>query len=343
MKLYSDTSKRLYRALFFVVCLLLAVVLAGFLVYQQTMKTQMLTEKRVALEAYLGGTAHRPFAYRILVPLTIRFLDWTFLKRLGPELFHKIPPYYYSLDVVLFISLLGYATASYLTYRHLFVSRWWYRALIPLLSLVCVIPFASRWLGHIYDFSLLMFMGILLFALVSGQHRVFLIVFAVSCLNKETTLLMTVAYASYFYDRLPKRQLLLSLLVQCATFAFIYGFLRYHFAANPGAAMDFWWKGQVSWFMKRSFEDLATFVVIVALITFRWHDKPLVLRRASVMVIANVVLFLLGGSPGEMRNFYESLPLLTLFVCRNLELLGENFLYSQSKHQYEEPSATAMS
>jgi hypothetical protein len=80
--------------------------------------------------------------------------------------------------------------------------------------------------------------------------------------------------------------------------------------------------GHIAWFTGCSFQDLATLLVILTLIAFRWHKKPLVLRRAAAMLIPHLGLFLVAAAPGEVRDFYESVPLLTLFVCRNLELLG---------------------
>jgi hypothetical protein len=154
----------------------------------------------------------------------------------------------------------------------------------------------------------------------------FLVLFAVSCLNKETTLLMTVAYAAYFYDRLPRRKFLLYLGIQCLTFGLIYGYLRYHFAANPGVSMEIVWLDQLQWFMGRTFGDFATFLIIAGLIAYRWDEKPLVLRRAAAMLVPHIALFLIAVNPGEMRNFYESLPLLTLLFCRNLQLLAATLL-----------------
>ena len=121
---------------------------------------------------------------------------------------------------------------------------------------------------------------------------------------------------------MPRQNFLLYLGIQCLTFAFIYGYLRYHFAANPGVSMEIVWLDQLQWFMLRTFADFATFLIIVGLLAYRWDEKPLVLRRAAAMLVPLIALFLIAVNPGEMRNFYETLPLLTLLFCRNLQLLG---------------------
>jgi hypothetical protein len=351
MTTFTNAWSYHYRTLFNVLCLLVTLALAGFLTLSQMTSTQMLREDKVRLERYLDGTAHKPFASRVLVPLSIRLM----VQALPESVLSSVerwprpstgqvvpqrppapgwPVHYYLLAGLLGISLLAYAATSYLLYRELFASRWWYQALTPVLALVALIPFVSSKIGHVYDFTLLMFMGALLYAMVTHRHRLFLVLFAASCLNKETTVLMAVAYASYFYDRLPRREFLVYVGIQWATFALVYGYLSYHFEANPGMALEHWglwwdhrvpytrWLGHIAWFTGRSFQDLATLLIILTLIAFRWHKKPLVLRRAAAMLIPHLGLFLVAAAPGEVRDFYESVPLLTLFVCRNLELLG---------------------
>jgi hypothetical protein len=257
------------------------------------------------------------------------------LAPLGEKLLKNVPESqrarvnpinYYVLAGLLFSSLLAYAGTSYLLYRELFASRWWYQALIPILVLLVLIPFVSRGVGHVYDFTVLMFMSALLYAMKRHRHWLYTALFAASCLNKESTLLIAFAYGSYFCDRQPPRNMVLFLGIQAAIFMVIYGAVRYTFAANPGMGMEHWWAGQIAWFSALSFEDLTTFLLILALIVYRWHKKPVLLRRSAAMLIPHGGLFVIGAYPGEMRNFYESLPLLTLFVCRNVELLGRRCL-----------------
>lgn len=356
--------------LFRIFCLLVTVAFAGLLTLWQMTSTQMLKEERVRLERHWEGTAHKPFAYRILVPLGVRAimeaLPQTFVSSLeawlkppqSERLPQQLPPpvgwptHHLLLASLLGASLLGYAAIIYLIYEGLFVSRWWYRALVPPLVLTGLIPFVSSGIGHVYDFTLLMFMGALLYAMVTHRHWLFLVLFAASCLNKETTVLMSVAYASYFYDRLPRRKFFFYVGVQWAIFALLYGYLRYHFQDNPGLGLELWgvwwdhridyfrWFNHIMWLTHRSFNDFVTALIIFALIVFHWRMKPLVLRRATAMVLPHLGLFLMGAASGEVRNLYESVPLLSLFVCRNLELLGDRCLGSRASSfaRYERAS-----
>jgi hypothetical protein len=73
--------------------------------------------------------------------------------------------------------------------------------------------------------------------------------------------------------------------------------------------METWWWGrQIQWSTDRSFGDYATFLVFLALITFAFSEKPLVLRRTLLMLAPLVALFFIGGYPGEFRAFYEVVP-----------------------------------
>ena len=344
-------SQRLLAFIFGIPALVLVVALSGLLTFRQMTTTNMLREERVALPLYLDGTVHKPFAHRVLVPLGIRLLSQVLPESVLSSIEHWLAPvgmrslgflaperqkqlrlegrpiHYYFLAGLLGSSLLAYTAISYLLYCQLFESVWWYRMLIPVLVLAVLIPFVSNGVGHIYDFTVLMFMSALLYAIVTHRHWLFIVVFAVSCINKETTILMAIAYASYFRDRLPRPRFLRYIGIQWVTFAVIYSYVRFHFQANQGMTMEHWWGEQIKWFTSRTFQDFATFLVIITLITFCWQEKPLVLRRAAAMLIPHLCLFLIGAYAGEIRNFYESLPLLTLFACRNLQLFSR-YLFS---------------
>lgn len=339
------------RVLVGAVCVVLVAALAAALAFCQVTRTAMLHEERVRFAMYLDGTVHKPFAYRILVPLGIRVMTGVLSPSLTTALDRRLgelasgwrdrsvgaialqaldtptrPLHAAAVAVVLWLSLLGYAAMSALAYRALFDADGWPRALVPVSVLVALIPFVARGSGQLYDFTALMFMAGLLYAMAAHRHGLFLVLFAVACLNKETTVFMTLAYAACFRDTLPRRDLLRNVGLQGVIFALVYGGARYYFADNPGSGMESWWVHQISWLMRRTFADLVTFALIVALLTFQWRQKPLLLRRASVILIPHVALFVVGAPGGEFRALYESVPLLSLLAFRNLELLGRGWL-----------------
>jgi hypothetical protein len=71
------------------------------------------------------------------------------------------------------------------------------------------------------------------------------------------------------------------------------------------------------------------YVIVVAcafMLIFRWNERPLSLRCSMVMVLPNLMLWIYAGNPGELRNWYESIPLLSMFILRNVELIAVRLL-----------------
>lgn len=335
----SGYRNRVIELTFILASLLAIIGLALLLARKQAIGVYRAIGTRTALERFLRGTVDRPFAYRALIPGTIRSLDeatsgtvraifdrlpsWPADQLPAGQVPPEVSPiHYHLLTGVLCTCLLVYALFAYRAYHVLFPLHYQYGNLVPVLTLVVLIPFVSSWAHYLYDFAVLMFMMGLLYATVSQQHRLFLVLFAISCFNKETTLLATVAYASYFFDRLPRRQFLTYVMLQLALFTLIYAGLRLHFAANRGTGMEIWLKAQIDWFTSRSLIEFASFVFVLAFLAYRWNEKPLALRRVAVMLVPHTVLFLVGAHPNELRNVYESVPVLTLLVCRNIQLFA---------------------
>ena len=308
--------------------------LAFLLTYAQMTRTQMLGETRVSLERYLDGTADRPFVYRVLVPRAI-----IVLKAIVPEavvrpiatsrLFDHMlvksregadPVSYFYLSVILMASLTGYAIVGQRLWLRLFPDGR-RSALVPVGLLVLILPFIAEHHGHIYDFSVLFFMMTLLYLIATHRHALFLLTLAISMLNKETTVLILIAYAAYFVDRLPVKTLFLMIGAQQIAFLLIYLGLRQHFAPNSGQAMETWIRQQVAWFFSLPFTDFLSYLGGMLLIGLRWPEKPMVLRRSAWMIAPHLALFLVGALPGEFRNLYESLPLLSLLILRNIQML----------------------
>jgi len=243
------------------------------------------------------------------------------------------PVYYYYFALLSVCSLLIYGVLSRRLFEDLFGWNRFFGPLIPSIALVLLLPFQARQIAHLYDFGVLVLMSALLYAMAAERHRLFLLLFAVSCFNKETTVLITIAYAVYFFDRIPRRRFLTFISIQLLLFIVIYGGLLYYFSANPGVPVEHHWRKQFWWLVSLQFSDYSNFIVWLLLFSYRWGEKPILLRRAAVPLVANAVLFFIGGYPGEFRNFYESVPLLTLFVCRNLELLWRDWILRALPYQ----------
>lgn len=325
-----------------VAVVLVAAILTGY----QVLGTNMLSQERTWLDSYVDGEAWRPFAYRAFLPQILRGINAVTptaaeapFNRLGLRIagygmtgweIKSGPQNKYPRDIVWlaalqFASLIGYALVGASLYRSLCrgqASRDWMIAPTLLLFLV---PIICKGLGHIYDFTVVFFIVCLLRAMVSERHALYLFVFAVSCVNKETTIFMSVAYAAVFFRRIAFFRYAMMLAAQFAIFLVIYSLLRTAFAANPGIGLEVHLYEQIPYFEGHLSSVFASVifcvasVVLLIFLTFRWRTKPQFLRRAAVMILPVLAVVLYGAAPGEVRNLYEIVPLLSMLILCSVE------------------------
>ena len=322
---------------------------AVLITHHQLINTQMLKEDRVSIDSYVDGTASRPFAYRVLIPKILRAITAVtppqaanVLDRWGKEItksreFHgfalfsaesgipsgpenKYPQAIFLLAVLQFACLVGYGLIGSSLYASLFPSTS-FRAIAAPMLLMLVYPIITFGVGHIYDFSVLLLNASLLLAMSYRRHALYLILFTVACFNKETTLLIVLAYAAVLYRRLPFPAYAFMLAAQLAIFLAIYISTRVIFSGNAGKAMEIWLFHQAGWYWHRPLIFFLVASAVVFIVSFRWNEKPAFLRRSMMVVPVHLALFLYAAFPGEWRNFYEIVPILSMFVLRNVEFM----------------------
>ena len=315
-------------------CWLLLCVLPLLHTHTVMKHSLLLVEERVKLDRYLNETAHRPFIFRILVPQSIRLLKATIpdamVKPIADRTMNHLLPRslkdpvdkvaHFYLAAILYLSVLGYALVGARLCLRLFPAV---RdpEILAVGFLLLLIPFTAGTVAHLYDFTVLLLMAALLYAIATHQHALYLILFAVSCFNKETTLFASVAYTCYFVDRMPWKMFIPMVLAQGLIFLLIYLNLRRYYAGNSGTNLENWVAEQLTFLGRRSFADYLSWLGGILLVAFHWPDKPLMMRRSMWMVVPNVCLIVTSALPGEVRNLYESLPLLSLFVLQNIREL----------------------
>ncbi|MBY0561296.1 hypothetical protein [Hyphomicrobium sp.] len=301
----------------------------------------MLSEARTSLDLYLDGEARRPFAYRVLVPTVLRGLDNLTPAIVSSQLdqiaikveeatgvvagiTNEHPRAILWLAPILTLSLIGYLLAGTALYSELFPGSESI-ACLGTLQLAILLPFLGQKLGHIYDFTVLFFMMMLLLAMHLGNRALYFAVFIFACLNKETAILAVFAYGAVYWDKIPLRQRIFDISCQVLIFAIVYGTVRWVYQDNPGWGMEPWLFEQLPYYR----EHIVRFFVFAGLgawLVFRLPECPQFLRRAAVAMIApQVILVLLGAKPGEVRNLYEILPIVSIVVMRDVEIAIRRF------------------
>ena len=315
----------------------LTLALALLLVSLQLVRTNMMSEFRASLDLYLTGEANRPFAYRVLIPALIDLFDsnspYFIIAKLN-ELAAKIealsgivsgidnehPRAIIWLALLQLASLVGYAWAGSELHKKLFPGSKLQPVVAPLL-LAMVVPFLGQKLGHVYDFSVLFFMMMLLLTMYEGEWTRYIIVFALACLNKETAILATIAYGSFMWGRIPLRNWVLQISTQAIVFITIYGTVRWLFRFNPGSPMEFWLYKQIPYYWDH-LARLFVFMSAALWLTIRLPKQPEFLRRVTpAMVLPQIGLVLMGATPGEVRNLYEILPVVSMFLLADVEIV----------------------
>ncbi len=181
---------------------------------------------------------------------------------------------------------------------------------MELLLLIAVFPL------HNYDVPTAMFFTLSLGFFQRGRLLAYACLFPFACLNRETTILLTVLFAVYFFRRLDRGAYLRHLLFQFVVYVGIYGWLRWRFAGFPGQAVYFDPLGNLQMYAQSPIATII-FLVVVAVIAWlvvaHWRRAP-ALMRTAFLVFAPIlfVLFFLVGRSFEISFFIELVPVVAV-------------------------------
>ena len=328
----SDIGRRWRRRAPYWIALVLAtaVVFAIFLHPPGLNRT-----RRATFVAMVEGTAHRPFAYRVLLPMTVRLVRTVTPSVVRQSLddsiggtdlvrhaFGKLgweEDYFFEYAtalVLMYASLVGFA----LSVRYLCTGLYEGPELVAdlaSLAAVVILPAIFGYCNYIYDFPALFLFTLGLALMVRRKWGVFLIVFLAGCLNKETAILLTVLYVIHFLKgRRMQRGLFVKLLVvQLAVFVMVKLGLHLALRSNPGAFVRFHLVDHNLRLLKPfSLPGVFTFLALV-FVTFRkWSEKPEFLRHGIWIPVLLLVLTLFLGYLDELRDYYEAVPIVVLLA-----------------------------
>ncbi len=227
--------------------------------------------------AYLQGTAHKPFAYRWLVPWTIQHLggwlpenlkSWLggdiaqllyqsfvapLLEKYGPLLpgltataraDWNLPAY--RLNYTIMVALLWMAAAAALTLIgriSLLLGNTSAQACVLMLAYALIYPSVFLHAGYFYDFFEQAFVLLAIYCVLRQRWRTFAAVLVIMQCNRETALFLPVLLAPLIHAQIHARRnkiepLAWLSLAMVACFA-IYQASKLFFAGNPGASFEF--------------------------------------------------------------------------------------------------------
>jgi hypothetical protein len=319
-------------------CLILALlVTAHFLT-----RSGVNVDARARLASLMDGSAHRPFVHRTLLPSAVKGLTAAtppaaaerleaFVRRsplasrlLANFLGGGAPALPAAWAVLLvFASLVGYAALLLALARQWFPGSPGLALLAPPLGLAILPAFAAQ--GYLYDFPQLFLATLCLLAMGRERWGLYLVAFAIACVNKETTVLLLVPYAVHFRKRMPRADFVRFGAAQLGIFAAVKLGLIARFAENPGGEMEI----HLHHHLQHPGALLAspalwTLAAALALAAHGIGRKPAFLRNALWMLPPFALLYLVGGTPGELRVLYEVHAPIVLLASASLVAISRS-------------------
>jgi len=288
---------------------------------------------RATLPEMVYGTADKPFAYRVLVPFTVRvltpifpvgealidvplvrerFIDWRWETAYATE---------YVVAVVLLYALwmgaaaaIGYMVAS--VYDHAIG----FRNAAMIVTIFFVIPLWIRgYSNYLNDPATLILFPVAIGLMARARWTVYGVVFVLATLNKETSILLTILFCIYLWKTRTTIPFWRVLAAQVLIYGAIRALLTLIFQANGGFVMENHWDDNVAR-MAALVQSPLSLVLIAGLCVFvfyRWNEKPRVLRRALWLIVPIFVLGMISGVIDEFRIFYEVYPVIMALILHS--------------------------
>jgi len=298
--------------------------------------------ERVELGSMVYGAAHKPYAYRALVPGIVRAAAAAGDAALAPMGRTRADSPLATFGARLLADRGAPADARQWSYEYgvlfvltvasLIAFAWLLRALTrgchpevpgfvsdiaPLLALVVVPLVFFRQSNLVYDPMTLLLFTLGVYLIIRRSHVAFLITFPLIALNKETAILLVPLLLLHEAGRIGPTRLAALAAVPLASFAALRLWQAHALRARPG--------GLVEWHLEYNFaafgdpgfylKTLGAVLPLAVLVGSGWARKSKFLRQGLLVTALPLVgasLFL--GVLGEMRDYYEAYPFVFLLA-----------------------------
>lgn len=296
----------------------------------------------------IDGTGERPMAYRMLMPLILRAVialtpaggieainalgvyarDSVPVRVVIESYRNDVPPTLLNEPLlhttVLFVLLawlcqLGYVALLYRLARRLYPASRAPALFAPVFALM-LMPALHSQFAYPYDYSLLLLNTACLYALVLGNLRAYYGCFLLAVVNKETALYLPLLFAFSQWRTLPSRTLALHLLAQAALYLAITLGIRLETQGTVESGLFASKALHLRQMIKHAynFDGYLAYFTAFFLLTFRWQEKPLLLRRGLWLLPIMTLAFFLLGYPREYRQFLDIAPIGVLLATHTL-------------------------
>jgi hypothetical protein len=261
--------------------------------------------------SYLYDVAYslegRPYVYRVLIPLLSRIIEFLI----------DVSAIY-----CMILLVVASAVGLYFSLKYLYSTFESSNERTGVVSfIICETLFIIILLTfpHVYDISTAMFFTLALALIARGKLAIYLILFPLATLNRETTFLLTLFWLIYMSKSMPVSRLFYGAVYQIIVYIVIRLTIMSTFAHLPGDSFDWQPMRNLEKFLASPLTTcliLSTFGVILYAVIKGWSQKPLFLRIAFLTLFpAQVFLHLTLGGAWELRVYAESLPVIFLLAA----------------------------
>lgn len=301
---------------------------------------------RAEFQDMVDGKAYRPFVTRALMPWSIRTIVAATPERVKYAIEHNAlteslkQTSYVSKELRWTPDCYGYLVAFVLSGLCLVAfsvvcGAWWrsffkptdlYAEVFSIVALLCLPPL-FKYYSYIYDFPSLFLYTLCLYLMAGRKWLVYFPVFALTCVSKETAILLPVVFACYYvaHHRADRYLYWLFLASQVVLAVLVRGCIGFSYRGNPGTALEFHFIDHNLRLLTSpySVETSVAWLLLISVVLHQWRTKPWFLRVAVSMLMPLLGLCLLFGYLDELRDYYEIyVPALMLGAMSFLRLLG---------------------
>lgn len=265
------------------------------------------TDPRFGLYRMIDGTAHKPFVYRRLMPFLIRIVISVISIR--PRI---------AASALMFMFLIGFFFAiRYLASAFKGLEPYSETVSLSSFFVLALLRFPYPY-EQLYDFSTLFLFTLCLALMIRARWSMYMLVYTVGCLNKETFILLVIAFVASYYNKIKNRAYLIILVLQVIVFVAIRAGIMWYYQGNPGGTLEFNLSRHIEAMSKLPGLTVGYLLASMVCLWFaakNWKSKPKFLRRTiSTVSPIFLLLYFLFGSPFEFRVFYELIPIWLLMV-----------------------------
>ena len=298
------------------------------------MRTGINGYERAMLDDMIKGTAYKPFVYRALVPLVVRSVSATVPNTIKANIdehvrkrFYKTKAYEKLIEdigftdfsivaFVLYTSIIGFALAFKNLARNLYVSDSRFLCLFSLIA-VAGLPIFFKYYSYIYDFTHLFLFTVCLSLLAKPKWFLYLLLFGITTVSKETSILLILVYILVYKPILPKPFFVKILALQICIYVIIKLLISLSFSNNPGSFVEFHLDHNLS-LRAYSIPQFLSFAIIGVAAAYDWSQKPAFLKRSLWILAPLVILTFFLGFIDEYRDYYEVYPIILLLVAHTI-------------------------